>query len=59
MRLLDCVTTQGHDTAMQGHDTVQGRACDTAARPTTRSAVGHDIALWAPLHDTTVHARAA
>ena len=29
MRLLDCVVTQGHDTAMQGHDTA--RALGTQA----------------------------
>ena len=41
----------------QGHDTAQGRACDTAARPTTQPDVGHDTALWAPQHGTTVCAR--
>ena len=40
LRLLDCVATQGHDTAMQGHDTAQGHACHMAARPVTRPAAG-------------------
>ena len=58
MRLLGCVATQGHDMAMQGHDTAQGRACDTASRTATLPGVGHDTALWAPRHGTTARARA-